>query len=48
MKEVKSCQDCEMEFRSIVSFSRQKIHLLSLPDFEMTSQLSPSKIEEMV
>ena len=49
MKEVKTCQECRMEFRSKGGFSRQqKSQLLSLSDMEITSQLSPSKIEEMV
>ena len=49
MKEVKTCQECGIEFRSKMGFSRHKKgHSLSLSDTEMISQFSPSKIEEMI
>ena len=49
MKEVKTFQECGIEFRSKMGFSRHKKgHSLSLSDTEMTSQFSPSKIEEMM
>ena len=49
MKEVKTCQECGIEFRSKMGFSRHKKgHSLSLSDTEMTYQFSPSKIEEIM